>query len=480
MADAVINDEGYQLYARRWFVLVVVCGLNFSNAMMWITFAPVTYYTNGYYCEGCDYAATLLNIVFMACSIPIGFVAMWSVDRFGLRSGCVFGAWTNCAGGIIRVIASTGWIPVHLRFPVVLAGQVIAACGQPFIMYLPTKLAAFWFPDNQRAIANTLSSMSNPLGIAAMYALSPLIVDAVRPDNFLVLNIIVAGPALLVALMTLGVTSSRPPSPPAASAASEEAPRFWAGLKMALRTPAFLVLAVTLGGGVGLFNSLYNNLQPMLCVKGYSDTFIGAMGALLIISGLIGAAISGVLVDKTKMFQEIMKVSFAGAGIAACSYCVAIQYEGQHAWVVASVFMFGLFGFAIYPIGLEIGVETTYPVAEATSTGLIIITGQIEGVLFVLITEALTQSTTTAEQAVQTCSVTSSDIEVKNWKWSAVAWNIMAVTLIVIFIIFFWPRYKRIEYENQKRVNRPLAGDSLQPPIVDVEYSNFVGDSSHL
>lgn len=80
-----------------------------------------------------------------------------------------------------------------------------------------------------------------------------------------------AGPAVIVALLTLGVTASRPPSPPAPSAASESAPPFWSGLKMAFTTPAFVVLALTLGGGVGLFNSLYNNLQPMLCVKGYSD-----------------------------------------------------------------------------------------------------------------------------------------------------------------------------------------------------------------
>lgn len=53
----------------------------------------------------------------------------------------------------------------------------------------------------------------------------------------------------------------------------------------------------------------------------------------------------------------------------------AIQYENQAVWVAASIFTFGLFGFAIYPIGLEMGVEATYPVAEATSTGIIIIVG---------------------------------------------------------------------------------------------------------
>jgi hypothetical protein len=29
----------------------------------------------------------IFNIVFMGLSIPVGFVAMWSVDKFGLRTG---------------------------------------------------------------------------------------------------------------------------------------------------------------------------------------------------------------------------------------------------------------------------------------------------------------------------------------------------------------------------------------------------------
>ena len=40
-----------------------------------------------------------------------------------------------------------------------------------------------------------------------------------------------------------------------------------------------------------------------------------------------------------------------------------------------SVGLFGCFGFAIYPICLELLVEVTYPIAEATSSGLAVISG---------------------------------------------------------------------------------------------------------
>ena len=57
-----------------------------------------------------------------------------------------------------------------LRFPVGIFGQAIAAFAYPFIMFLPTKVfhlkilfvflsskvAAAWFPDNQRTLATTI------------------------------------------------------------------------------------------------------------------------------------------------------------------------------------------------------------------------------------------------------------------------------------------------------------------------------------
>ena len=43
---------------------------------------------------------------------------------------------------------------------------------------------------------------------------------------------------------------------------------------------------------------------------------------------------------------------------------------GQPALVVFSFGLFGFFAFALMPVCLEVGVECTYPVAEATSAGL--------------------------------------------------------------------------------------------------------------
>ena len=40
-----------------------------------------------------------------------------------------------------------------------LVGQSVAALAQPYLMFATTKLAALWFPEEHRALANTIGSM---------------------------------------------------------------------------------------------------------------------------------------------------------------------------------------------------------------------------------------------------------------------------------------------------------------------------------
>jgi hypothetical protein len=45
--------------------------------------------------------------------------------------------------------------------------------------------------------------------------------------------------------------------------------------------------------------------------------------------------------------------------------------------LVALLCLLGFFSIPVFPISLELGVETTFPVAEATSSGVLIIAGQL-------------------------------------------------------------------------------------------------------
>uniref|UniRef100_A0A0N5C5R7 MFS domain-containing protein n=1 Tax=Strongyloides papillosus TaxID=174720 RepID=A0A0N5C5R7_STREA len=440
----------YRTYWQRWLILGAIILVNFSNAMTWISYASITFPTNDFYGNG--NAALFLNSIFLVISIPIGFLSMYMMDKWGIRTSAILGGTINMIGNILRLISAASFITDKpTRFVIVMIGQSLASISQPFIMFLPTKMSAYWFPENQRAFSNTLASMSNPLGIAFMYSMSPQIVSQATVEDFMRLNGINFGVSCLAWIVCLCIRSSKPPTP--VSPATENDVKtlsFLKGLKRCFKSKSFVILALSLGGAIGLFNTLYSNLQPALCVQGYSSTFSGVMGAVLIVSGLFGSAISGIFVDQTKRFQETMKFCFIVAGLASISLTICVQFTNVEWWVICSIIGFGFFGFAIYPIGLEVGVEVTFPVAEATSTGLICIMGQLEGIVFLVLTNVFTGLITPDQQKHQTCT-SEYDPTIPTWEAPFIIWAGCVLLLIVIFVALFWPKYKRSLYEVKKK-----------------------------
>ncbi|EPB71962.1 hypothetical protein ANCCEY_08946 [Ancylostoma ceylanicum] len=145
----------------------------------------------------------------MMCTIPVGFFAMWAGRRFGLRSAILIAGWTNGIGGLIRL--SSSFLPQQYRFPIGITGQAIAAIAYPFIMFLPTKVAGSWFPDNQRGLATTIGVMSNPLGVLLANVISPQMVHS--PQHVVYLNIFTFVPsAAAMILATLSAECTFPVS----------------------------------------------------------------------------------------------------------------------------------------------------------------------------------------------------------------------------------------------------------------------------
>lgn len=71
----------------------------------------------------------------------------------------ILGSWLSMVGALVRVCGTLAGETSTVRYAVVMLGQTFGALGQPFIIFAPTKLAALWFPDHQRATANMIASM---------------------------------------------------------------------------------------------------------------------------------------------------------------------------------------------------------------------------------------------------------------------------------------------------------------------------------
>lgn len=73
------------------------------------------------------------------------------------------GAWLNAIGAALRIVSGKAFnIKTSLqsiKFILLMLGQSLGACAQPFLLNAPTKLAANWFGESERATANMLSSL---------------------------------------------------------------------------------------------------------------------------------------------------------------------------------------------------------------------------------------------------------------------------------------------------------------------------------
>jgi hypothetical protein len=72
------------------------------------------------------------------------------------------------------------------------------------------------------------------------------------------------------------------------------------------------------------------------------------------------------------------------AVIGATAGLVGLTYASGLTALMLFSFVFGFFLLSAGPIGFQYGAEITFPAPEGTSNGLLLLMGQISGILFIL------------------------------------------------------------------------------------------------
>ncbi|XP_004383635.1 solute carrier family 49 member A3 [Trichechus manatus latirostris] len=438
-AQSLSALRGYRVYARRWVFLLVLSLLSCSNATLWLSFAPVADTVAKRFSLSIK-QINWLTLVYLVVSIPFGVAAIWVLDSVGLRVATVLGAWLNFLGSVFRALPCMD-LSFRTPFAFLMAGQSLCALAQTLVVFSPAKLAAVWFPEHQRATANMIATMSNPLGILLANVLSPALVQE-EDDIPLMLGVYVIPAGVACLLATACLWENVPPTPPSAAAASSTSVKFLDGLKLLMRNKAYIILALCFGASIGIFSSFTALLEQILCVKGYYNDFAGLCGALFIMCGFLGALGLGLYVDRTKNFTEATKIGFCLTSLACVAFAVVSQLPGQTIWLAVVCSLFGLFGLSIAPITMELAVECSFPVGEGIATGLVFVLGQIEGMLIMVVLTALTVHR--AEPSFSTCQHGEAPLD---WTASVLLMASLCAVCSCVFVIFFHTPYRRVQLE---------------------------------
>jgi MFS family permease len=363
-----MDNTGFKVYGYRWVMLLAFMAIIAVNQLLWITFAPITVNATGYY-RVSDLSIGLLSMSFMIVYIFVAIPASWAIDTYGVRVAVGLGAALTGIFGLLRGLAAP-------NYTLVLISQIGIAIGQPFILNAITSVAARWFPVRERATAAGLGSLAIYLGIVVGLALTPYLTLQSGIGGMLVIYGIAS---VIAAVVFFAVARERPPTPPCLPG-QEERSLALDGLKQILYRRDFVLLLLIFFVGLGVFNGVTTWIEDIVRPRGFSITQAGNVGGLMIVGGIIGALVIPSLSDHYRRRTPFLVVALAGASLGL----VGITYVTDYGLLLASAFILGFFLLSAGPIGFQYGAEVTYPTPEGTSNGLLLLMGQISGIVFIL------------------------------------------------------------------------------------------------
>ena len=363
-----MEQTGFKIYGYRWVVLLAFMFVVAINQLLWITFAPITGSAATYYGVS-DLSIGLLSMSFMIVYIVISIPASWMIDTYGIRVAVGIGATLTGIFGLMRGL-------VAHDYTLVLIAQIGIAIGQPFILNAVTTVAARWFPVQERATAAGLGSLAMYLGIVVALVLTPYLTIQSQISGMLLTYGIVSMIAVVVFFV---LVKERPPTPPCRPD-QEERSLVFDGLKESLRMRNFVLLLIVFFVGLGVFNAVTTWIEDILRPRGFSIIQAGNTGGLMIVGGIIGAVVIPLLSDHYRKRTPFLLLAVIGATLGL----VGITFATSYWLLLTSAFVFGFFLLSAGPVGFQYGAEVTYPTPEGTSNGLLLLMGQISGIVFIL------------------------------------------------------------------------------------------------
>jgi predicted MFS family arabinose efflux permease len=349
---------------NRWVILAGYALLTACTQLLWLAYAPIT--TQTHHAMNVSSAAVgdlaiIFPVMYVILALPAG---RWLDARFGQALG--LGAVLTAGGGLLRLAgpSSYGWA---------LAGQVVIAAGQPFVLNSITKVAARYFPAGERTMAISIGSVALFVGILAA-ALSGG--TLLRAGGLTLLLWVQASVAVLAAGWVLAAVRT--------PAAFPGDPSVAVSLRW-LRGDRFMwVLAGLLFVGMGVFNAVATWLDSILTHFGHGGAS-GGLIAVMTVGGIAGAALLPGIVARRDRRRSMLEVAVA---VTAVAFAVMAAVHNPVA-DGAVLFVAGFFLLAGLPVVLDWSELHAGPERAGGAAGFLLLAGNLGGVVLALIVQAV-------------------------------------------------------------------------------------------
>lgn len=357
-------------HSYRWVILIFYFIITVGIQIQWLAFASISEITKDFYqvtTLGIDFLSIIYMVVFIVLSLPASYI----IDKYGLKEGLLIGAYLTGVFGLLKGFGGS-------NYTLVVIAQFGLAVAQPFILNALTKLGALWFPPNERATVAGIGTLAQYLGIIIALAVTPLLVDKTLQGFGIKRMLEIYGYFCAISAILVIVLVKDPPK----SVASSLNPSLRLSSKQSfihiLKKRDMQLLLILFFVGLGIFNAISTCIDQITSELTMEQT--GFVGGITLIGGIIGAVILPILSDKIKKRQPFI------------FWCMFLMLPGLmglalfHSFVLLLIsgFVFGFFIMSAGPIAFQYGAEASYPATESSSQGLLLLAGQISGILFVV------------------------------------------------------------------------------------------------
>lgn len=359
-----------KVYPYRWIILAIYSFISIIIQIQWLTFASVSSAAQGFYHATAlriDFLSMIYMLVFIVVSIPASIL----IDTWGLRKGLVLGAALTGVFGTMKAWGGNSLLLVTIA-------QVGLAVAQPFILNAVTKVGAKWFPVEERATAVGVGTLAQYSGIIIALALTPVLIPVLENGlyNFVGMLWIYGIASIVAALLIIVFMREEPPTPPALKEFTERSNPV-AGIKDIFNNRDMKLLLILFFIGLGIFNAVSTCIDQ-IC-KNLTMDETGMVGGMMLLGGVAGAVVLPMLSDKKRKRKPFLIICM----IFMLPGLIGLTIFTEFVPMLISGFIFGFFIMGAGPVGFQYGAEKSYPAPESTSQGIILLVGQVSGIIFV-------------------------------------------------------------------------------------------------
>jgi predicted MFS family arabinose efflux permease len=349
----------------RWGTVAAYAAAAGANQLLWLTYAPIT--TDAAEHFGVSEATIgWLSQVFPLLYVVLALPAGLALDR-ALRPTLTAAVWLTALGGAVRLSSDT--------FEAALAGQILIAIAQPFILNAVTRVAAEALPEAQRPRGIALGSAGIFAGTALALPLAPALADAGSLTTLLTVDLVIAAAAALA--LTIALPAMRRAGAAPGTAALRT---IWADRAIRrLAAVAFL--------GFGVFVALTTWLQTLLEPAGIEDTTAGWLLAAMVLAGVVSSAVVPAPLARHGRERAFLRA----AAVVAATACLLLAAAPQLA--LLAVIPLGIALLGALPVLLELTERRT---DAASGAALIWLAGNTGGIVVAVLVQAVNGHPTVA------------------------------------------------------------------------------------